>query len=159
MNIFLASKWNQHPCGQRLTWNQQFKLFRPEIEVFESSLYHKHVLVSLLFFTSQWKDSLHVFSDCQSISSMQSSPCLCSQSHSILTCNSVKLREASVYFPPLCIPVISLLLPLSYRALFCRLLVYICFICAVIPGSSTVKNKHFCNHILVVCFSNKWLRG
>ena len=73
-----------------------------------------------------------------------------------------QLREASVYFPtpsPLCITIISLPLPLSYRALFCRPPVYICFICYVIPGTSTVPHKRFCNHILVVVFSNKRLGG
>ena len=35
MNIFLASKWIQHPCCPALTRNQQFKLPRPEINVLE----------------------------------------------------------------------------------------------------------------------------
>ena len=35
MDILLVSKWNQYPCCQTLTWNQQCKLFRPEIYVFE----------------------------------------------------------------------------------------------------------------------------
>ena len=35
MNILLVSQWNHHSCCQTLTWNQHFKLFRPEIDVFE----------------------------------------------------------------------------------------------------------------------------
>ena len=61
-------------------------------------------------------------------------PCLCSRQQSILTCNSVKLHNSSIYFStptPLHIPFISLHLPfpLSQRALFRRLLVDICSIC------------------------------
>ena len=33
MNIFLASKWNQHPYFQKWTRNQHFELIRPEIGV------------------------------------------------------------------------------------------------------------------------------
>ena len=35
MNILLVFKWNKQPCCQTLTRNQHFKLFRPEINVFE----------------------------------------------------------------------------------------------------------------------------
>ena len=100
---------------------------------FSSSLYHKHILISPSFFTSQWKDSLHMFSGCQPISSAQSSP-VYARDHSPSSL-AIQLSCGTQAFifppPPLHIPFISLHLPLplSYRALFRRLLVYICSIC------------------------------
>ena len=50
----------------------------------------------------------------------------------------------SVYFPPtLHVPLIFVPLPLSYRALFRRPLVYICSTYDVIPGTSIVNTKRF----------------
>ena len=49
MNILLVSQWNRHPCCQTLTWNQHFKLFRPEIDVFELTCY----MISTFFLASK----------------------------------------------------------------------------------------------------------
>ena len=86
---------------------------------FPCSLNHEHALVSPLF-TSQWKISLHVFTDCWQISSPQTSR-LHLRLQSIATCNSVKLLySAFISLPTLCTYLISQLLPLPERALFCR---------------------------------------
>ena len=103
------------------------------------------LLVSPSIFTGHWKDSLHMCSQTAS----QSAPCSLppdyarDRSQSSLAIQLSCWTQAFISPPTLHVLLISLLLPLSYRASFRRLLVYICSICDVIPGSSAVRNKRF----------------
>ena len=102
-----------------------------------------------LFLLANENRSLHMLSDCQPISSAQSSPVCawdCSQSSFAIQLSC--WTQAFISPTILHVPLISLPLPFSSRALFCRLLVYICSICNVIHGTSTVKNRA----ILVIPF-------
>ena len=55
LNIFLASKWNQHPCFQKLTQNQHFELFRPEIGVSDKA-YALHEMNIFLAAVRRWRE-------------------------------------------------------------------------------------------------------
>ena len=117
--------------------------------LFSRSSYHKHVLMSPSILTSQWRDSFHVFSDCQPISSAQSSPVYARDpSWSSLAIQSSCWTQAFISPPTLPVSLISLLLPLFDRELFRRLLVHIHSIGDVIPSTSIVKN----GEILVIPF-------
>ena len=95
-----------------------------------------------LFLPANAKIACTCFSDCQPISSVQSSPVYAGDpSRSSLAIQSSCWTQALISPPTLHVPLISLPLPLSDRELFCRPLAHNHSIGDVIPSTSIVKNE------------------